>query len=155
MLFVLGIMFSLYHVFTTREKTDMEKTAMFFFAIFVNGFSGVVAGIHMLKDSHGILMVFPIWNIVNGALLLLMYRFEIIDESSIVDDNATAFQVISGSMVVVATFIVCRFVFEMYWAITFSICVTYASNLNGMVQSLFSRPRSRYEEDNNTSETDL
>ena len=154
-LFVLGIMFSLYYVFTTREKTDGEKAVMLFFAIFVNGLSGVAAGMHMLKDSHGILIVFPIWNIVNGVLLLLMYRFEIIDESSIVDNNATAFQVISGSIVVVATLIVCRFVFEMYWAITFSICVTYASNLNGTIQSLFSRLRSRYEEDNNTNEADL
>ena len=109
----------------------------------------------MLKDSHGILIAFPIWNFVNGALLLIMYRFEIIDESSIVDDNATAFQVIFGSMVVVATLIVCRFVFKLYWAITFSICVTYASNFNGIVQSLFSKPQSRYEEDNNTSEIDL
>jgi hypothetical protein len=154
-LFVLGILFSLYHVFTTKQKTDGEKAVMLFFAVIVNGFSGIAAGMHMLKESHGILMVFPIWNIVNGALLLLMYRFDIIDESSIVDDNATPFQVILGSMVVVAIFIVCRFVFEMYWAITFSICVTYASNVNGTVQSLFSRSRSRYEEHNNTIEIDL
>jgi hypothetical protein len=148
-LFVLGIMFSLYHVFTKREKTEGEKAVMLFFAAIVSGLSGLVAGIHILKDSHGILIVFPIWNIINGALLLLLYRFEYIDESSIIDDNATTFQVISGSIVVVATSIVCRFVFKMYWAITFSICVTYASNFNGMIQSLFSRPQSRYEEDNN------
>ena len=154
-LFVLGIIFSLYHVFTTREKTDGEKAVMLFFAIFINGLSGIAAGMHMLKDYHGILIVFPIWNIVNGALLLAMYRFEFIDESSIVDDNATAFQVIFGSMVVVAVLIVCRFVFDMYWAITFSICVTYATNINGTVQSLFSRPRSRYGKHNNTSKTDL
>ena len=149
-LFVLGIMFSLYHVFTAREKTEGEKAVMLFFAAIVSGLSGIAAGIHILKNSHGILIVFPIWNLVNGILLLIMYRFEMIDESSIVDDNATTFQVISGSMVVVATLIVCRFVFKMYWAITFSICVTYASNLNGMLQSLFSKPGSRYEEDNNT-----
>ncbi len=154
-LFVLGIMFSLYHVFTTREKTEGEKAVMLFFAAIVNGLSGIAAGMHILKDSHGILIVFPIWNIVNGALLLLLYRLEYIDESSIIDDNATTFQVISGSMVVVAILIVCRFIFKMYWAVTFSICVTYASNLNGILQSLFSRPRSRYEEDNNTSEIDL
>ena len=31
---VLGILFSLYHVFTTRKKEVYERTAMFFFAIF-------------------------------------------------------------------------------------------------------------------------
>ncbi|MHC4728197.1 MAG: hypothetical protein ACYS17_13330 [Planctomycetota bacterium] len=154
-LFVLGIIFSLYHVFTTREKTDGEKAVMLFFAIFVNGFSGIAAGMHILKEAHGILILFPIWNMINGALLLLMYRFEYIDESSIIDDNTTMFQVIFGSLVVVSILIVCRFVFKVYWAITFSICVTYASNVSGTIQSLFSGPRSRYEEENNTSETDL
>ena len=154
-LFMLGILFSLYDVFTTMQKTDWEKKAMLFFAVMVNGVGGVAAGIHVLEDSHGLLMVFPIWNIVNGVLLLLMYRFDIIDESSIVDDNATPFQVLLGSIVIVATFVVCRFVFEMYWAITFSICVTYATNVNGTVQSLFSVPRSRYAEHNNTIESDL
>ena len=136
-LFVLGIIFSLYHVFTTREKTDGEKAVMLFFAIFINGLSGIAAGMHMLKDYHGILIVFPIWNIVNGALLLAMYRFEFIDESSIVDDNATAFQVIFGSMVVVAVLIVCRFVFDMYWAITFSICIIYTTSFDKALQSVF------------------
>lgn len=154
-LFVLGILFSLYHVFTSRQKTDWEKTAMLFFAVMVNGLGGVAAGMHMLENSHGLLMVFPIWNIVNGVLLLLMYRCHIIDERSIVDENATPFQVLLGSIVIVATFVVCRFVVEMYWAITFSICVTYASNVNGTVQSLFSVPRSRSAEHNNTVGSDL
>ena len=153
--FVLGILFSLYHVFTTRQKTDLEKTAMLVFAIMVNGFSGVAAGMHMLEGSHGLLMLFPSWNVINGVLLFLMYRFHIIDESSIVDDDATHFQVVLGTIVVVTTFVVCRFVFEMYWAITFSICVAYASNVNGTVQSLFFRPRGRYKEHNNTIEIDL
>jgi uncharacterized membrane protein (DUF106 family) len=153
-LFVLGILFSLYHVFTTRLKTDWEKIAMLFFAVMANGFSGVAAGMHMLEDSHGLLMVFPIWNIVNGVLLLFMYRFNIIDESSILDDNATLFQVILGMIVVVTTFAVCRFVFEMYWAITFSICVAYASNVNGTVQDVFSGSN-RYKKHNNTIKIDL
>ncbi|MCP4398137.1 MAG: hypothetical protein GY801_12670 [bacterium] len=144
--FVLGGLFSIYHVFTTRRKTDREKTAMVFFAIIVNGLSGVFAGIHMLEESCGFLMVFPIWNIANGALLLILYRFKMIDKSSIVDDNATILQVILGSIVLAITFMVCSFVFEMYWAVTFSICVAYASNVSGVVGSLFSSYARAYRE---------
>ena len=151
-LFFMGIIFSLNHVFTTREKTEGEKAVMLFFAIFVNGLSGIAAGLHILKESQGVLIIFPIWNIINGALLLLLYRFEYIDENSIIDDKATTFQVISGSLVAVAILLICRFVFKMYWAITFSICVTYASNVSGILQSLFSGPGSRYEGDNKTSD---
>ncbi len=136
-LFVAGILFSLYHAFTMRQKSDGEKVAMLFFAVFVNGFSGIEAGTHMLEDSHGILLVFPLWNIINGGLLLLLYRFHVIDESSIVDDNVTLLQIVLGSVVVVAALVVCRFYFEMYWAITFSICVSYATNINGIVLEFF------------------
>lgn len=139
LIFVLGILFSLYHVFTNRKKTKWEKIAMLFFAVVVNGSSGIAAARHLLEGSQGMLLVFPILNIANGVLLLLLYRCHIIDESSIVDDNASLLQVILGSVVVLIIFIVCRFVFQIYWAITFSICVTYASNVNRAIQGLVSR----------------
>jgi len=136
-LFISGILFSLYHVFTQRQKTNWEKNAMLFFAVFVNGISGIAAGIHVFNNTKDILMLFPIWNIMNGGLLLLMYRVHIINESSIVDNNATTGQVILGSIVVVATLLISRFLLELYWATTFSICVSYATNINGTVQNIF------------------
>ena len=145
----MGIAFSLYHVFTSRQKTDWEKTCMLFFAVIINALAGISAGMHMLEGSHGLLSVFPIWNIMNGALLFLMYRFDIIDEGSIVDDNATLLQVIVGSVVVVFAFAICTFIFDMYWAITFSICVAYASNVNGVVQSIVLGTNQTHGEQNN------
>jgi len=139
--FVVGIVFSLHHVFTTREKTDWEKSAMLFFAVVVNGVSGIAAGMHLWDRSEGWLIVFPAWNIASGIVLLVMYRWDIINNSSIVDDDATPLQVFVGGTVVMTAFAVCHIVFEMYWAITFSICVAYASNVNGAVQNLlFGRP---------------
>ena len=149
--FVAGLLLSLYHVFTKRRKNTPEKIAMLVFAVMVNGLSGVAAGVHMLEHSRGILMVFPIWNIVNGGLLLLMLRFDIIDESSIVDDNAAPVQLVLGGLVVVAALIVCRFVFELYWAVTFSICVAYATNLNRAVQSVFAARAEKCEEHNKSA----
>lgn len=133
-LFVAGILFSLYHVFTARKRTDWEKIAMLFFAVFVNVLSGIAAGMHVLKDTYGVLVIFPVWNIINGVLLLIMYRLHIIDESSIVDDYATSFQVLLGSIVVVTALVACRFIFAIHWSITFSICVSYATNINRTFQ---------------------
>lgn len=139
--FVVGMIFSLYHAFTTREKADWEKTAMLFFAVVVNSAGGIAAGVHMLKETRGLLMVFPLWNIVNGILLLLMYRSEIVDDSCIVDDNATPLQVVVGTIVVLTSVLVCTFVFDMYWATTFSVCIAYSCNVNGVVQSIVSGTR--------------
>ena len=106
---------------------------MLCFAIMANAFSGIAAGIYMLMNFYPLLILFPIWNIANGVLLLVMLRCELIDENNVSDDDADLRQVIAGSIIVVATFLVCRFVFQMYWAITFSICVAYATNLNASV----------------------
>lgn len=140
--FAMGIFYSLHHVFTSRAKTDLEKHVMLAFAVLVNAFSGIKAGMHMLEQSEGLLLVFPFWNIFNGFVLLIMFRAKVIDESCIIDDNATPPQVIFGTLIVIATFVACEFVFNIYWAITFSLCVTYASNIDSTVQGVFLKQRS-------------
>jgi hypothetical protein len=129
-----GMVLSLIHIILKREKTDIEKTLMLIFAIMVNGLSGIAAGSYMLKNAHGVLMIFPIWNIINGVLLLLMFRLNFIDESCIVGENTPIFKTIVGSIAVFSAFYVCQYMFELYWAVTFSICVAYATNLSGLVQ---------------------
>lgn len=141
LLFLCGAAFSIYHVFTTAKKTDFEKWAMLYFAIMVNGLTGLLAGVYLLQTSHGYLTVFPVWNIINSFLLLLMYRFRLIDETAIADDNPTPYQVVVGSAVVIVVFIVCQFVFRLHWTITFSACVCYATNVNNFLQRLLSTRR--------------
>ena len=137
-IFVLGIVFSLYHVFTERRKTSFEKIVMLIFAVFVNAFSGIAAGMHILTDAHGILMLFPMWNIVNGVWLLIMLRADIMDENNITDENATPLQVLLGSLILLLVFLVCHTVFELHWTITFSICVASATSVSGIVQGSLS-----------------
>lgn len=149
----LGILFSLYHVFTERRKEDFEKYIMLVFAVFVNAFSGIAAGIHILTRAFDalqedasviqlapaiILMLFPLWNITNGVWLLIMLRLHIIDEQNITDENATLFQVLFGSMILLLVFFFCHTIFELHWTLTFSICVGCAASVSGIVQDSFS-----------------
>jgi len=135
-IFVTGMAYSLYHAFTTREKTEWEKTAMLFFAVIVNSTAGIVAGVYILKDSQGLLVLFPLWNIVNGIILLFLYKSRMVDDTCIADDDATLLQVVVGTIVVVSFILVGKFVFDMYWAISFSICVAFSSNVSRVVQSI-------------------
>lgn len=128
--FVFGIAFSLYHVFVRREKTTEEKRFMLFFAVTVNGVSGFLSGKEMLMDSRGLLLVFPIWNIINAVLLLILYLSEVIDEGDIEDDDASPLQVILGSVVVLAVLFVCQHWFNMTWPVVFSLCLVYATTFN-------------------------
>jgi DNA-directed RNA polymerase subunit RPC12/RpoP len=138
-IFLCGLGLSIYHVFTTREKTDAEKWGMLIFAVLTNAVTGIISGWYVIKNNavHNWLLVFPIWNIVNGALLLLMLRFKIIDEECISDRDATATEVVLGLIAVLVIFILCNYVFKLYWAITFSICIVYTTSFDRALQSIF------------------
>ena len=137
LLFAGGLFLSLYHVFTDRQKRYSEKCLMLFFVIIVCAASGIRAGMYMLETSVGWYVFFPIWNIVNGVLLLIMLRFNIIDEKCISDRNSRLAQVGIGLVVLGIVFLCCQYLFKYHWAVTFSICVAYATNVNREVERLF------------------
>lgn len=134
-----GMGLSIYHVFTTREKTDIEKWIMLFFAVLTNAGAGIISGWYVLNSSciQNWQIIFPMWNIINGALLLMMLRFRIIDEECISDRDATAKETVIGLVAVIVIFIFCNYVFKLHWAITFSICVVYATSFDKAIQSVF------------------
>jgi hypothetical protein len=138
-IFMGGIVLSLYHVFTTREKTKFEKMVMLFFAVAANAGTGIISGWYVIKNSdvHNWQLVFPIWNIINGVLLLLMLRLKIIDEECISDRDANATEVVISMVAVLIIFALCNYVFKLYWAITFSICIIYTTSFDRALQNVF------------------
>ena len=137
--FALGMAFSLYHVFTSREKTWREIKFMLFSAVIINAAGGIAVGMYFLEyPPDGLLILFPLWNIINGFLLLLMYRFDLMDDAIIADDNAAPFEVAAGLCVVLMTFAIGTFVFELYWAVIFSMCMVYATSINPLVKYFIS-----------------
>jgi len=139
LLFLAGMGLSIYHVFTRREKTIFEKQLMMLFAVLTNAGTGIISGWYILKsnDVRDWQLVFPIWNIINGVLLLLMLRLKIIDEECISDRDATTAQIILGLIAVLVIFIFCNYVFKLYWAITFSICIIYTTSFDRALQNVF------------------
>ncbi len=130
----------LYHPFTTREKSNPEKWLMLVLAVLANGGIGIAAGAYMLERTVGWLAIFPLWNIINGLFLLVMLRLKVIDEKCITDRDATPFQVGFGLIAVVIIFIICNFIYQLYWAITFSICIVYTTSFDRALQSVFGPP---------------
>jgi hypothetical protein len=140
--FLAGGLLSIYHVFTERRKTKTEKFAMLVFAVMTNALCGFLASGHILDnwgDAPHILIVFPLWNGINCLLLLLLFRVGVINETSITDENARSGEVIFGFVIILGIFVVCRFVFELYWALTLSICAVYAASFSDALGAVFGR----------------
>ena len=73
--FTAGLVLSLYHVFSERQITRIEKHAMLFFAVLSNGICGIFASLYILKtptDETGILHIMDTaQNIINGTVSII------------------------------------------------------------------------------------
>jgi len=136
-----GMACSLVNVFLAREKSRLEKRAMLWFAVCVTAVTGIYAGRLSLAESQGWLIIFPAWNVLNGALLLLLTRAGVIDTDCIVDEQATFNQILITAVVVPILLTVCLYVFELHWATTFSIAAGYTMTLHHALDHLFSKRR--------------
>jgi DNA-directed RNA polymerase subunit RPC12/RpoP len=138
----------IYHAFATREKTMFEKRVMMGFAVLTNFIAGTIAAVYALKGTvaSNWLLVFPIWNIINGVLMLLMVSLGIIDEECISDRDANTTEVIIGLIAVLIIFALCNYAFKLHWAITFSICIIYTTSFDRALQSIFPRLSSQSDE---------
>lgn len=134
---VIGMALSLVNVFLRREKSDFQKSVMLIFAVVVTAGTGLYAGWIMLHESKGWLLVFPAWNILNGGLLLLLFRLGIVDTDCIVDEQASFAEVVITAICVPILLTVCHYYCELQWAVTFSIAVAYTMSLHNGIRAVF------------------
>lgn len=123
-----GAPLSIYHVFSRRQKSSAEKGMMVGFAVLITAMSGIFAGAYMLKSSAGLGLIFPAWNLVNAIFIIVLRGLEVINEDCITDKDASLRQVAIGLAILLVVFVLCQYVFDLYWAVTMSVCVAYSTN---------------------------
>jgi len=142
-LFLLIAIVPIFLIFRIFGQTDadLKKEIVLFLAVLINASSGIIAGIYVIGNTTASnwLLVFPIWNIINSFLMLIMFYMKAIDEDCISDRKAAPLRIFLGLIAVVAIFLLCNYVFKLYWAITFSICIIYTTSFDRALQNIFPR----------------
>jgi DNA-directed RNA polymerase subunit RPC12/RpoP len=133
---LIGMVLSFINIFRKREKYESEKQLMLLFAVLVTGGTGVYAGYITWKASAGWLMIFPLWNILNGGVLLLQFYEGYITTDSITDEKPSFRQTVLAAVSVSFLLLLCQYVFRLHWAVTFSIAVCYTMSLLVAIQDL-------------------
>lgn len=91
------------------------------------------------RESNFLFLMLASWNLLYSIALIL--KFEAIalgddlDGEYISDLDATIGQIIFGIIVVAVVIILCRY-FRLHWIITYSICITYITTLDKIIQSI-------------------
>ncbi len=121
---VLGMFFSIWHVFTARKKLLWEKQWMGAFAMSANGLAGIAAGVEIFPTRWSFMALFPIWNILVGMILLYQMGFA---ENVVTDENASLLEVGIATVSLLVIFAIAKYGFHLTWAATFSVCMVYSS----------------------------
>lgn len=130
-LFIAGLFLSIFHAFSRRHKTKTEKIIILFFTLSITGIAGIIAGMQVLNNGNGSLIVFPVLNILTSIFNLYLIGFA--DEKMMDDSDASLPEIFLGSLVIIVAFLICEYKLGLHWSMTFSICVSFAMNINGVI----------------------
>ena len=143
LLFILiGFALSIYYAFTDKKIPSYHKEAMLAFMLVVNVFVGMSAMFYLANYSHGWTYIFPAINYFNALFLGLAFKVNAINADSILDIQAKRSELLLGSAVVMIIFIYSRYVLNDYWAITFSMCLAYATTINEIINKILFQNKS-------------
>jgi len=140
--FLAGLVLSVFHAFSGRPKSFAEKAWMLFFAVVVSVGTGLYAGWHILTSSTGIwLIVFALCNLAFSILVLIEFQAIMLgdrfDGSYISNWDTTLGQIAFASGVVLIILLFCQYVFDLHWALDYSICAVYVTSMDKAVQKVF------------------
>lgn len=134
-----GALFSLVNVFFAREKSEFERVLMLFFAVVVTVGTGFSAGRPMLEGGYGLLAIFPLWNTLNGLLLLILAGLGLVDEDCLTGERANLRQILLATVSITLLVLACHYLFDLDSLTTFSIAVAYTMSLHNVVRRFFGR----------------
>ena len=131
LMFIAGVIVSIFHVFVKKEKDIFVETLMKFTAMLITGVSGIVSGIYILEHGNGWILISPTWNIIMGVVLI--YQIGFIESINMDQRDATFAQVALGVVAVSSLLFILHKFYQLYWAISLSVCVNYITNVNHFV----------------------
>jgi DNA-directed RNA polymerase subunit RPC12/RpoP len=134
----LGLIVSLAGTVSNWTKPRWVRFAMLYFAVFATGGIAIAATLLVLMRTRSWpLLVFPLWNGINGAILLIMFFGGIADTDCIVDRRPSLGQLGVTLISILLLLGICRYGLNLHWVMTYSICVCYTLSLNHALQDFF------------------
>jgi hypothetical protein len=132
-----GMVLSMVTVFFDRRKSDFEKHLLLIFAVGITAGTGIYAGILMFESFRSWLLIFPIWNILSGVILILYFRTGVVTTKCISDEHASFVDIVTSLIAMTILLAVCQYVFKLHWVYTYSIAVCYTMSLHSVLQDFF------------------
>ena len=111
---------------------------MLFFAVLITAGTGIYAAIKMISES-GWLLIFAIWNLITGLILLFFLLSGTVDTEHITDETADNRQIFISVIAILILLALCNYAFRLHWVYTYSIAICYVTSFHNVVQDMFGK----------------
>ena len=129
--FLGGLFLSIYHSLVRREKPRSHRALMLVFAVMLQVASALIGGAYALANAASTSdLIFPIWNIANGLLLVILARLDVLDFTCVDEGDASPLQVAAGIFVAVVLVLFGHFGLGQSWWVTLSMTVAVGGALS-------------------------
>jgi len=127
------ILLPVFYAFSKRKKRKWEKKVMLCAIVFIDYLVAWNVYDHLKGEFSTWLIIFPLVNAIQATIVAIGLWYGFITSEKISDEDAANTDVIISSIMLMALFLVFHFKLHQYWAITFSVCVFYATIINKLV----------------------
>jgi len=126
---LIGMTIFFYIFFKNRALNEEEKSTILILIIVFNYFFVMFIAYNMLKEPQGWLIIFLLINIFNLFFLSILIMSGVIRAEEVSDKQVEKEELFVEISILVLIFLISQYVFNHYWAITFSICLLYSATL--------------------------
>lgn len=131
------ILLPVMHAFSKRAKRNWEKKIMLYAIILADYLVAWNVYYYLMGEVTSWLFIFPMINAIQATLMAMGLWFEFITSEKISDEHTDIIELIISSILVIALFVLFHLVLHQYWAVTFSVCIFYATIINQIVMQAY------------------
>lgn len=131
---IAGFLLAAFHVLSRREKSKTEKEIMLCFGAFVSLVAGLHASTHMFMELRGLLIVFPVWNIMCAGSAFWVLENPDKLECFFHERDTSLLQLIIGVGAVGVILWFFSSVKHWHWSEIFSVAVFYTESIDVLIR---------------------
>ena len=142
--FSIGFLLTIYHAFSRRRKSGLEKFFIISYILILNFYITVESIYYIIKSANYYLAILPFLNLIYLLILLELWDENLpkdirIDDRSISNKNASKIEIFIGFIIVSLIVFFSNNILTYHWSISLSMLVSYSQFLHKkIIQIIYS-----------------
>lgn len=134
---IVGIFYSIYHVFTNKKKSANSKEWMLYLALTLQLLTALF-GLFYSINNDDVSIWFPFFNFIYAIIIYKLEEYKSLKLFTISDRNAKLLEVLLATITVGSVILLSTFLFQLHWIETLSISILLGNQISSFTHRMTS-----------------